>query len=398
MATWGEVLLRRCGDLDEKQALAAVLLGAVPAAVCLLRMLAQQEVPAGPAPAPPPPPAPPPAAKPPPRVSFAADDNAELDLSSTDEEEDEEEGSGTGAKAFRPPEGGGRPTKLQLMSLGGPATYSPPRFADALECAEHVPGGSRGGSGGASVRGAGGQSKVKFLTLLRHGQALHNVNAEAMRASGCTFEQFIAQMKRDDVFDAPLTQFGREQAATASTTFARTLCAQKMELVVSSPLTRAIATVDVVLPQSAAQSVRRRVVREEFRERCGMLLCGKRQTASALAAAHPPWEVTSHIVERDELWTEKIEKTDATCRRAYAGLLWLWEQPERHICVAGHGGIFDCMLKHHPHIIADADMSASFANCELRTCRLTLAPHCDTPHPGEQANPKLTFKMEWVRM
>lgn len=341
-----------------------------------------------------PPVAPPaaPALQPKPKVSFAtdaaadADTKVELDLSSTDEEDEEIMlGGGSGSSPSSSSSSANRnaqratpvrrPTKLELMSLGGPATYSPLRFADALE--------------------AGPASGTKFMTLLRHGQASHNVNAEAMRAKGCTFEQFIAQMKKDDVFDAPLTQIGQRQAATAATSFARTLCAQKIELVVSSPLTRAIATADAVLPASVAQT-RRRVVREEFRERCGMLLCGKRRTVSALAAAHPGWDL-SQIAEEDQLWTETIEKTDVTCGRAYAGLLWLWEQPERHVCVVGHGGIFDSLLKHHPHIIADVDMSASFANCEVRTCRLTLAPHCDTPHPDGQASTKLTFKLDWVR-
>jgi hypothetical protein len=52
------------------------------------------------------------------------------------------------------------------------------------------------------------------LHLLRHGQAAHNINAEAMRAAGCAFEDFLEQMRVDDAFDAPLTSLGIQQART----------------------------------------------------------------------------------------------------------------------------------------------------------------------------------------
>ena len=53
----------------------------------------------------------------------------------------------------------------------------------------------------------------KTIRFLRHGQAMHNVNAERMRESGCSYEAFIHAMKDDDHFDSPLTALGRQQAA-----------------------------------------------------------------------------------------------------------------------------------------------------------------------------------------
>ena len=46
---------------------------------------------------------------------------------------------------------------------------------------------------------------TKTLHFLRHGQALHNINAEPLRAAGCTFQQFLDQMKVDDDFDAEVS-------------------------------------------------------------------------------------------------------------------------------------------------------------------------------------------------
>lgn len=51
----------------------------------------------------------------------------------------------------------------------------------------------------------------KTIRFLRHGQAMHNINAENMRESGCSYEAFIQAMKDDDHFDSPLTELGRQQ-------------------------------------------------------------------------------------------------------------------------------------------------------------------------------------------
>ena len=53
---------------------------------------------------------------------------------------------------------------------------------------------------------------MKTLHFLRHGQAVHNPRAEATRAAGCSFDDFLRLMKEDDAFDADLTALGREQA------------------------------------------------------------------------------------------------------------------------------------------------------------------------------------------
>lgn len=63
----------------------------------------------------------------------------------------------------------------------------------------------------SSFRGASRTIK-KTIFLQRHGQAHHNVNAEPMREGGCTYEEFLEQMRIDDALDSDLTSKGKQQA------------------------------------------------------------------------------------------------------------------------------------------------------------------------------------------
>ena len=90
----------------------------------------------------------------------------------------------------------------------------------------------------------------KTIFFLRHGQAAHNVNAEPLRAAGCTFSEFLNQMKEDDVFDAPLTAAGVEQARLAGEDEAMAATAKGVELICASPLSRAIDTANLVFKGS----------------------------------------------------------------------------------------------------------------------------------------------------
>ena len=73
----------------------------------------------------------------------------------------------------------------------------------------------------------------KTLHFLRHGNAQHNVNAEPLRAAGCTFQQFLDQMQIDDAFDSALTALGVEQAKTCGELPATKAISNKLELIVT---------------------------------------------------------------------------------------------------------------------------------------------------------------------
>jgi len=237
----------------------------------------------------------------------------------------------------------------------------------------------------------------KIVRFLRHGQAAHNVNAEAMRAAGCSYDEFLSAMAADDVFDAALTPLGREQAAVAGRSPACLRAARTVELVVASPLSRAIDTADLCFPaptlaaaEDALWGARRavpRLVKEEAREISGLLLNGKRRTRTELAALYPHWEMGALVEDEDAHWvavggSAQLEEDASTARRAHKLLAWVWDRPERDVVVVAHGGLFHLLANGANSNTTDTDTDPSpaveacegvkqrFANCELRSCRL----------------------------
>jgi broad specificity phosphatase PhoE len=240
-------------------------------------------------------------------------------------------------------------------------------------------------------------TNMKDLWILRHGQATHNPRAEAARAGGCNFDEFFELMRQDDSLDAPLTEHGRQQALNIAKN--HVICADSwgtnIELVVSSPLSRALETANLALPPSpshdsraaASQRVVNRVCYEGFREINGVLLNAQRRTASELRSLFPDWDFEHLSTEEDETWNaETLECTVAAALRGLRGLRWLqWERPETSILLVAHGGILRHLMEHPHCVLQDERMhptngngleeqlrpvSARFGNCELRRYRL----------------------------
>ena len=211
----------------------------------------------------------------------------------------------------------------------------------------------------------------KRIHFVRHGQALHNVNAERMRAEGCSYEEFIAQMQADDAFDADLTSKGRADADACS---ASCRDVQKtIELVVASPLSRALETADRVFPDSSLPNARgNRVCLETIREINGLLLNGKRREKQELVRKFPCWNFDAIATEEDGTWKpDALEDEQSVLDRAHDTLAWIWNRPERSIALVGHGGIFGLMLNDHPAIKVSPSTMRRFANCEVRSATMT---------------------------
>ena len=117
------------------------------------------------------------------------------------------------------------------------------------------------------------------MHLLRHGQALHNPRAEAARKAGCSFDDFLRLMKEDDAFDADLTELGREQAREAGAALGDERMAG-VQLVMVSPLSRAIETAQLVMPN--ATSSKPFIAHDLLCERSGWMLNAKRRTRKLL--------------------------------------------------------------------------------------------------------------------
>ena len=211
----------------------------------------------------------------------------------------------------------------------------------------------------------------KHLWIVRHGQALHNPRAEAAKEAGCSFDEFLELMRQDDALDADLTELGRNQARDV----AQTLKIDGLELIVSSPLSRAIETADIVVP--ANQAVRR-VAIESFREINGWLVNAKRRSKTELGEKFPLWDFGELSTEQDALWTEELESQQDCSERGYRGLCWIMNRPEHRILLACHGGILRYTMDDHPMVRmvdgrtnpAERSVKARFSNCEVRRYRI----------------------------
>jgi broad specificity phosphatase PhoE len=208
----------------------------------------------------------------------------------------------------------------------------------------------------------------KSLYIIRHGQAMHNPRAELAHANGCSNEEFFELMRQDDALDADLTPLGREQAKSVQIPDNHSI-----DLVVSSPLSRALETADLGHPMS-----QRRVCCESFREIWGDMLCAKRRTKTELEQKFPAWNFQDLQAEHDHLWSPQMEDAQDAAERGYQGLCWLMDRPEDSILLVCHGGILNYMMNQHPLIALkdertsrDKAVESRFDNCEVR--RYTLS-------------------------
>ena len=218
----------------------------------------------------------------------------------------------------------------------------------------------------------------KRILLLRHGQAVHNPRAEAAREAGCSFEEFLRLMGEDDAFDSPLTELGEKQAIDAGRQKHIKHALNDVEMVVSSPFSRAIKTADLVHQRRETK----RVCLEDFREINGKLLNAKRRTRTELEGLYPHWNF-DYIPMKDESWTEELEEKDECANRGYNGLLWIAKQPEKRVMVACHGGLLNLTLNTNRNIVlldrrrkTDSDeeqrcITKRFGNCEMREFIMT---------------------------
>lgn len=216
-------------------------------------------------------------------------------------------------------------------------------------------------------------NKKKQLWIVRHGQAAHNPRAEKAKEAGCTHEEFLEAMRQDDVLDAPLTDLGIQQALAVNQTHSW----DQLDLIVASPLSRAIATADVIVPPDNDTTIKRVCV-EDFREVNGWLLNAQRRNRSELQEIFPAWDFCE-ISQKDDLWTNELEEQVDCALRGYDGLCWLLDRPEENILLVCHGGILRftmnmipsvCVLDRRTESSLREDAKARFVNCELRRYEL----------------------------
>ena len=182
-------------------------------------------------------------------------------------------------------------------------------------------------------------------------------------------------------WDARLTPLGEQQSRELAERLR--MAHPSVQLVATSPLTRAIQTGSLAFPE--AQSGRPPFVATSLaRERIWSHQCDRRRSREELEAEFPHVDFAEVAPGADEMWDTKEllpepNNNTATSARAYRLLEWLWARPEEDIAVVSHW-IF---LKHllglspeHPELLAD------FGNAEARPVVLaTRAPATPATEP-----------------
>lgn len=244
--------------------------------------------------------------------------------------------------------------------------------------------------------------KQKQLYIIRHGQALHNPRAEAARHAGCSYNEFLELMKQDDVLDAPLTQQGKKEALSITPI-------SNVDLVVSSPLSRALETADLLFNNK--QHPKRRICVEEFREINGLLLNAKRRRVGELQEQFPLWDFSQLTQQEDLLWTSELESQQACSERGYRGFCWLMHRPEESIVLVTHGGLLRFSMTQHSNIkLVDGRLlqqeqeteerrpvSKRFGNCEVRRYQMSWDDEqVESSSSNGDINAKPTIKLTEV--
>ena len=239
-------------------------------------------------------------------------------------------------------------------------------------------------------------SRSKRLFIIRHGQAQHNPRAEEARDKGCSHERFLELIEEDDALDAELTPLGREQAGLLYNNKSFQEKMKCVDLVISSPLSRALQTADIALPGSSYKNVRR-ISLETFREINGWLLNAKRRDIDDLKMRFDGWNFDDLDTNEDNLWTKDLESQSSCGERGYQGLLFVArEREEENVLVVSHGGLLRYSLVSHPLIKLECgrtsqspanhslrSIEARFSNCEIREYEMFC---------GEGVRPLITLR------
>lgn len=225
---------------------------------------------------------------------------------------------------------------------------------------------------------------TKIVHFQRHGQGFHNLLGDILRDAGLkpsvdSEDPAINPWLRPEIVDSPLTETGkdqcRDQCAVASQL--------RPQLVIVSPLLRAIQTAQLTFAEAYQDSSIPWMVHEGVREELGVLVCNKRRPTSQIQADFPRIQFPADMPEDDLLWTHKARESAASkSERIYDFLVnCLMEQEVSELAVIGHSAtLFHMCNAILEPSITDNDSSleeeqglqAWFMTSEIRSLRLSF--------------------------
>ncbi|TVU06831.1 hypothetical protein EJB05_46866 [Eragrostis curvula] len=227
--------------------------------------------------------------------------------------------------------------------------------------------------------------RCKTIHLVRHAQAVHNVEGETDHS---------AYMK-PEFFDAQVTPLGWSQVDRLREHVTKCGFANKVELVICSPLMRTMQTAAGVfggenyingvsapplMVENAGNSGRPAISSfgsppflavETCRERLGVHPCDKRRSVTEYRTLFPAIDFSLMESDEDVLWEPNDRETyDSLAARGMKFIDWLWTREEKEIAVVTHSGLLWHTLRRYSkecHPTVRHEVSKYFANCELRS-------------------------------
>ncbi|EEE60366.1 hypothetical protein OsJ_13496 [Oryza sativa Japonica Group] len=202
--------------------------------------------------------------------------------------------------------------------------------------------------------------RCKTIYLVRHAQGVHNVEGE---------KDHSAYMS-PQLFDAHLTPLGWNQVDCLREHVKKSGLAQKIELVITSPLLRTMQTaVGVFGGENSVDGVSAPPLMVEN--------AGHSSRPAISSLNCPPFlafeACREHLIENDEdvLWEPNVrEANSSVAARGMKFIDWLWTREEKEIAIVSHSGFLYhtlSMYSRECHPTIREEVGKHFANCELRS-------------------------------
>lgn len=237
----------------------------------------------------------------------------------------------------------------------------------------------------STVQSRNNNNDIKIVHFVRHGQAFHNFLADTYTVNGLKWKQFDSNSidnpyNKPELLDAPLTEKGRIQAASLQSTVDS--LQGTPQLVVSSPLCRALATCSIAFQSLLPSSSNKRnhdwtnipwLCHELVREEHGAHICDRRRSVSDQRRDFPMFDFS--LVEHDEdtFFDANIrESKKEVAERGYKFLEWLRSRQENHVGVVSHSGWL--MTLFNGVVECDKSLKTWFQNGEMRSVLLVFEP------------------------
>ncbi|XWS39051.1 hypothetical protein CRYUN_Cryun18bG0016900 [Craigia yunnanensis] len=216
--------------------------------------------------------------------------------------------------------------------------------------------------------------RCKIIHLVRHGQAMHNVegdkNPEALLSP--------------HLFDAQLSPLGLQQVSKLSKDVHASGLLKRIELVITSPLYRTMQTASGVFgSESHADGGNEKfsaisalhcpqiMAVELCRDRLGVRPCDMRRRVSECQALFSSIDFSMMDGEDDSMWNPDVREPEKeVAARMVLFMKWLWTRPEQEIVIVSHGIILQHILNvlgNDCHQTVRSALCKRFDNCELRS-------------------------------